>query len=168
MTWSDLNFLDMNLDALWRIASGWGVALGRPDRRLQFRQKLLGDRTRERKWKNKVNQETGLGYENGWKWEKQGQFLFFCLRNWGNHGAIFWDEVWREGGWGVLMYMGRDDVSICVFLEDPEIRIEMELGNLRGLRWWLNGKESACHCRRCSSILGWGRPPGEGNSNLLQ
>ena len=31
-----------------------------------------------------------------------------------------------------------------------------------------SGKESACPCRRCSSIPGWRRSPGVGNSNPLQ
>ena len=36
------------------------------------------------------------------------------------------------------------------------------------LSWWLSGKESTCQCRRCCSIPGLGRSPGEGNGNRLQ
>ena len=40
-----------------------------------------------------------------------------------------------------------------------------------GLPWWLNGKESACQCRRCKRPrfdLWLERVPGVGNSNPLQ
>ena len=37
-----------------------------------------------------------------------------------------------------------------------------------GLPWRLNSKESACHCRKRGFVPGWGRAPGEGNSNPLQ
>ena len=37
-----------------------------------------------------------------------------------------------------------------------------------GLPWWINGKESACQCRRHSMIPGLERSPGEGNGNPLQ
>ena len=36
------------------------------------------------------------------------------------------------------------------------------------LPWWLRGKEPGCQCRRCRSIPGSGRSPGEGNGNPLQ
>ena len=35
------------------------------------------------------------------------------------------------------------------------------------LPWWLSNKESA-QCSGCGLVLGWGRSPGEGNSDLLQ
>ena len=38
--------------------------------------------------------------------------------------------------------------------------------------WWLSGKESTCqnaeHIRDVGSFPGFGRPPGEGNGDLLQ
>ena len=39
---------------------------------------------------------------------------------------------------------------------------------LIGLPWWSSGKESACKAGDLDSIPGLGRPPGEGNGNLLQ
>ena len=36
-----------------------------------------------------------------------------------------------------------------------------------GLRWWHSGKESSCNAGDTSSVLGFGRPPGGGNGNLL-
>ena len=42
---------------------------------------------------------------------------------------------------------------------------------LKGLPWWLTGKESFCQCRRKrrqASIPGLGRTPGEGNGNPFQ
>ena len=37
-----------------------------------------------------------------------------------------------------------------------------------GLPWWLSSKETACNTEENGSISGSGRPPGEGNGNLLQ
>ena len=37
-----------------------------------------------------------------------------------------------------------------------------------GLPRWLGGKESACNARDVGSILGLGKPFGEGNGNPLQ
>ena len=42
---------------------------------------------------------------------------------------------------------------------------------MRGLPWWLSGKESSCSARDTGdmgSISGSGRSPGEGNGNPLQ
>ena len=39
--------------------------------------------------------------------------------------------------------------------------------HIRGLPWWLSGKESAYNARAMGSILGLGRSPGTGNGNPL-
>ena len=39
---------------------------------------------------------------------------------------------------------------------------------IRGLPWWLSGKESTCQCRDMGLIPWLGRSPGEGNGNPLQ
>jgi len=42
---------------------------------------------------------------------------------------------------------------------------------MRGLPWWLSGKESSCSARDAGdvgSIPGSGKSPGEGNGNPLQ
>ena len=36
------------------------------------------------------------------------------------------------------------------------------------IRYWSDGKESACSAGDASLIPGWGRSPGEGNGNALQ
>ena len=36
---------------------------------------------------------------------------------------------------------------------------------MEGLPWWLSGKETACQCKRHSSIPRSGRSLGEGNNN---
>ena len=41
-------------------------------------------------------------------------------------------------------------------------------GLLRGLPWWLSGKESACNAEDSDSIPGWGRSLGGRNGNSLQ
>ena len=40
--------------------------------------------------------------------------------------------------------------------------------NTYGFLRWLSGEESACQCKRCGFIPGWGRSPGGGNGNPLQ
>ena len=39
---------------------------------------------------------------------------------------------------------------------------------IRGLPWWLSGKESTCQCRDVALIPWLGRSPAEGNGNPLQ
>ena len=39
---------------------------------------------------------------------------------------------------------------------------------MKGLPWWLNGKETTCNAGNVGTIPGSGRSPGEGNSNPLQ
>ena len=43
-----------------------------------------------------------------------------------------------------------------------------EAQNLKGLPWWLSGKESTCQAGNTGSIPGSGRSPGEENGNPLQ
>ena len=43
-----------------------------------------------------------------------------------------------------------------------------QLGNLAGFPGGSEGKESTCNAGDLSSIPGWGRSPGEGNSYPLQ
>ena len=62
-----------------------------------------------------------------------------------------------------------------ISLDVPFLSVSRELSlfltsaqYLRGLPWWLSGKESVCIAGDANSTPGWGRSPGEGNGNPLQ
>ena len=44
----------------------------------------------------------------------------------------------------------------------------IHLDYVKGLPWWLSGKESTCNAGDAGSIPGLGRCPGEGNGHPLQ
>ena len=79
----------------------------------------------------------------------------------------------------VLMFQMCVSMHVCVCEREAEVRVCLclcsfkqfltnstnTLTNIKGLPWWLSGKESACNA---GSILGSGRSPGGGNGNPLQ
>ena len=70
------------------------------------------------------------------------------------------------------LYVARSKLSMPLFsAQSMHSMISPVVQWLRGLPWWLSGKESTCNARAIGdtgSIPGWGRCPGGGHRNPLQ